>query len=383
MSIDKSFSDELLEMTDPKNLEKSYMISAYLRVDHASPNKKASIKLKSFLLDALRGHEVLGKETEVHHQIIDLAQEKLASLKSHRQGLGVFVKVDKDLEGKFKAVFAEVIALSHKPVQWFQICQVFDVDQLILHEELDSKKAFVFELSRTAGQIYSFGADELLKEQTIESEYVADRRTPYAERMTTSNGGFIAQGPERNLKPLNLKYIELLAKKVIQYAEDNLGKADFVLVFLPKAYMDLKDWLTGIIHTKLGAKTYFPEINPENIQQISDIASDYLRKHVLGSRKQLLKTLLTSPKIFAKGWDDVLSALKESRVHKLYFSPRMQKIGFVLNGQLPNTIKDSNSIKINNLKTWLAKMAHDTGAEVHLLKTKYLMGGVPVAELRF
>jgi len=168
-------------LNQEKNIKESdFFLSLYQPLKDKD-KKKAAKKLKSLISTQFKNYPDFKKSTNIHHQLIDIVNTKINRLADLENGLGLFVKFNKNS----KTIADKNITLLSLPqVLKKQIFleKTYNLDQLAWISS-QTFNALVLDLKKKACRFYKINSKrEFKKLDSLENEFTAKQADEYLEK---------------------------------------------------------------------------------------------------------------------------------------------------------------------------------------------------------
>lgn len=332
--------------------------TAYIPVQDHLYNK-LSIHLKNLWKQQVG--EVVHYQDElklVQDKLLQAIEQELKKIKDLKAGVAIFLAIVKDDLPRLNLKNIEIDVLSRAPELSGYLGEVYDLDQLAALQNFEQKKYGVIDLHQDHYNFYQYNVlDGINLLEKIENEFYVAVKGDYKQKYRSQNKQIAVHGTS-NIEHQKLEVPKQLLKKLPETIKNY--KCDEYIVVLPSAVAYLKPDIESI----------FQEFSVQHLHWIEKNLSSQqdVRGAVIAKVEELQswqpQTLENAEPRLISDWVDVLKAVREGRVARLFVDPKAEKLGFILNRELPFAVAKDRSEKVKNIKPWIVKRVLETHGKI-------------------
>lgn len=359
---------ELIQRSKDKKKDTCFL-TAYLPVTSFNLGEIQKL-VKSKLLDEFRKHKEYMHYSEYHNLVVKELIDQLSSIKAVDKGLALFLKIRRsDLKYGLKKAYWKIYLLERGPKEEVNILDSFDVDQLVADIRY-ARESLIVTIDRKESKFYklSKGRLEFLHSTGNSNSYTKgddSSRNPAPRRNMEIYSGSGGKNVERIEKNLDQRFVGEVIDEIKNLANKN-DVAKYLIVFYSSNFSEFREILEVEIRKHINQQFIIVGKDFGNEMEIKEEGIALVNSQVENNIRESVESLNNNIQQAAFGWEEVISVVRNKRVEILFLKPRLQKSGYLMNGQIFHKFTEGAEY-VDNVVQFLVSDVIESGGEIIIL----------------
>lgn len=365
--------NNLLDLECRSSSKDCYFLSFYLPVANLN-NKEIQKQVKSLLHEGFlkigANQQISEPFKKAKENLIPIFENEINQLLSPQKGLAGFMIFNPNKKPNDKNTEIIIISTGKEPFREVAINKVFDLDQLVWLNYIETDALFL-SLNRNEAKFWTVDGSSANLVKQVENKYLLEEDKEHLEEFAPTKGSSIVHGTGSNKPDIReekrdeyfLNDLKELLKK------DGLATGHkYLIVSFSNYFRNSIDQLVNSL------KTIFPHmIVITTDKSLND--KDKIFTETQEIIKQITKKTINEELAKAKenynqyldNFEEITKASRDKNIFKLFFKPDLEKPGWVENGKYIFIEKRPQGRKVKNILPWLVKNVVESGGEIYLL----------------
>lgn len=307
---------------------------------------------------------------KIKESLIPIFENKISEFSSPQKGLAGFAVFNPNKKLDDNDNEPIIVSTRNEPFKEISISKVFDLDQLIWLNYIETDVLFL-SLNRNEAKIWTVNNNSTNLIKQVENEYLIEEDKEHLEEFSPTKGASIVHSTGSN-KP------DIRAEKRDEHFLDDLKellKKDgiatghkYLIVSFSNYFRNSIDQLANdlkaifpkmIIITTDKSLSDKDKIFTETQEIVNRITKETIDKELLKAKENYNQYL--------DNFEEITKASRDRNIFKLFFKPDLEKPGWIENKDYIFIEKRSQGRRVKNILPWLVKNVVESGGEIYLL----------------
>lgn len=367
------FVNNLVVQESDLHTSNEYLFSIYIPFSFTNL-EDTKIRTKSALLNQLRNHEYLGKESEYHSILVDTIIEYIDQVPIKGKGVAFFIKnnISDVLSGKERNIpqgDISIVPLFKHFEESIYIGKIFNLDQLVWLNRID-QDALVISLETKDTYIYLYRENELKELKSMAKDDWDFTKPKHFEKTNITSSYSASYGSSKDkFDRFDQQTVGFFVDKVLEEVKDVVkDSVEYIVIYYSNEFSPFVNDIREYINDRFDVKTIMLNRSLKRKDELVGDVLNVLEEDREEENEELFKRAKENINLYEEGWEKVLSMVRDGRIDTLFAQANLSKEGNISKSGLIYTEKGDDSVLVQNIYPWLVRAVISMGGDIVLLK---------------